>query len=134
VDGDTGITGSTGITNIVRYAQLACTAPDGATEIADNIAYFTVPSGLNGMNLVYIRAFVVTAGTTNATTIEVYNLTDTTQMLSADLSIPSGGQWNTSGTINTSADDVVTDDIIVINVTAISTTPAQGLIVTLGFQ
>lgn len=45
---------------------------------------------MNGMNLVRANAVVNTAGTTNATTIDIYNVTDSHDMLSTAISIASG--------------------------------------------
>ena len=52
--------------------QVTATATDVTTG---DIAYFYAPASLNGMNLVRATAMVATAGTTNATTVQVRNLT-----------------------------------------------------------
>lgn len=94
---------------------------------------FPLPACYNGMNLVSARAGVITAGTTNATTIMVHNETDNTDMLSAAISIASGDKAGT-GTVNASYDDVVTNDVIRIDVDSVSTTAPKGLTVALEFQ
>jgi len=103
-------------------------------SVADGKAYFRIPPALNGMNLVYANAGVVTAGTTNATTIDIYNVTDSQDMLSTAISIASTGVWGTAGTVNATYDDVATGDQLRIDVTAASTTNAKGLSVALEFR
>lgn len=109
---------------------------DGTTAVTtgDGKAYITIPEALNGMNLVRAQATVVTAGTTNATTVMVHNKTDTQDMLSGAISIASGGTVGTVGTVNGSFDDVATNDVIRIDVDSVSTTAPQGLMVVLEFQ
>jgi hypothetical protein len=109
----------------------------GATtdvSAGDGQYYFMIPEALNGMNLVRAIARVVTAGTTNATTIDIFNVTDSVDMLSTAISIASGGTLATAGTVNTSTDDVATNDLIRIDVTSVSTTKPKGLIVEMEFQ
>jgi hypothetical protein len=111
-------------------------AVDTATDVsaADGKAYVMIPESLNGMNLVRATARVITAGTTNATTIDIYNVTDSQDMLSTAISVASGGTLATAGTVNTSYDDVATNDLLRIDVTTASTTNAKGLICILEFQ
>jgi hypothetical protein len=97
-------------------------------------AYFTIPEMLNGFDLIRAQATVVTAGTTNATTVMVHNLTDAVDMLTGAVSIASGNTVGTVGTIDTSNDDVATNDIIRIDVPTVSTTAPQGLMVVLEFK
>ncbi|MEN6522836.1 MAG: hypothetical protein ABFD14_03840 [Anaerolineaceae bacterium] len=96
---------------------------------------FRVPRLLNGYYLIRAMAFVETPGTTNNTTVQVINLTKypSNDSLSTAISIASGSKVGTPGTINTSYDDVSTDDEIKIYVTANSTTKAKGLLVVLEF-
>jgi hypothetical protein len=109
---------------------------EGATDvtIGDAKAHITIPEALNGMNLVRAQATVVTAGTTNATTVMIHNKTDSQDMLSGAISIASGGTVGTVGTVNTSYDDVATNDILRIDVDSISTTAPKGLMVVLEFR
>ena len=102
--------------------------------IGDGKADIIIPAALNGMNLVRAQAEVITAGTTNATTVAIYNATDSQEMLSANISIASGATVGTPGTINTSYDDVVTNDRLRIDVDAVSTTAPLGLLVILEFR
>ena len=116
-----------------RVVQQICV--DFATEltVADGVGYIVIPAECNGMNLISARADVITAGTTNASTFDIYNVTDSTTMLSSAISIASGATSGT-GTVDTDHDDVATGDIIRIDCNSISTTPPKGLIVTLAFR
>lgn len=120
-----------------RYIEITCYDYTTNVDVANGMGYFDIPSDLNGMNLVEINAFVITAGTTNPTTIQIYNFTDSVNMLSTAMAIETG-ETNTitsatPGTIDTAHDDVATNDIIRIDVTGTSTTKAKGLVVRLGF-
>ena len=115
-----------GLNIIVFERSTPVTTGDGKADIV-------IPVSLNGLNLVRAQAVVITAGTTNATTVAVYNATDSQEMLSGNISIASGATVGTVGTINTSYDDVATNDRIRIDVDAASTTAPLGLIVILEF-
>lgn len=127
-----GLAGST----IFGRKAVSIQVYDGATDTAtgDGKAYFTIPESLNGMNLVRAQATVVTAGTTNATTVMIHNKTDAVDMLSGAISIASAGTVGTVGTVNASNDDVATNDVIRIDIDSVSTTAAKGLMVVLEFQ
>lgn len=120
-----------------KVVQVAVFAPTTKVATGDGKAYFVVPTELTGMNLVRVAATVITAGTTNSTTIAIYNVTDSTQMLSVSMAIETGETSTrtsaTPGTIDTAHDDVVTGDVLRIDVNAISTTAPKGLIVELVF-
>ena len=103
-------------------------------SVADGKMFFMIPPALNGMNLVSANAAVNTAGTTNATTIDIYNVTDSQDMLSGAISIASGGTVGTAGTVNGTYDDVATNDILRVDVTTMSTTAPKGLMVILEFR
>lgn len=109
---------------------------DGATAVTtgDGKAYITIPEALNGMNLVRAQATVVTAGTTNATTVMIHNKTDAQDMLSGAISIASAGTVGTVGTVNATYDDVATNDVLRIDVDSVSTTAPKGLMVVLEFM
>jgi hypothetical protein len=121
---------------LVDKRSVSIQVTDGATNVsvADGVAYFTIPEILNGFLLTRAQATVVTAGTTNATTVMIHNLTDAQDMLSGAISIASGGTVGTVGTINTTYDDVATNDVIRIDVDSVSTTAPKGLMVVLEFS
>lgn len=107
------------------------------TSTGDGKAYITIPEDLNGWNLYSVHARVITAGTTGTTDIQIRNVTDSVDMLSTKLTIDSGETGSdtaaTPAVIDTTKDDVATNDLLRIDLDAISTTPAKGLIVRLRF-
>lgn len=124
------------VTFATRAVQIQVVADATDVDTTSGIAYFKVPECMNGMNLVRAQGFVTTAGTTNATTIQIRNLTKyaSNDALSTAISIASGGTTGTAGTVNTSYDDVSTDDNIKISVTAQSTTKPKGLYVVMEYR
>jgi hypothetical protein len=118
----------------VVESQVIADATD--LDTSSGIQYLFVPAKANGMNLVRAQAFVATAGTTNATTIQVRNLTKYSgnDALSGAISIASGDTVGTAGTVNTSYDDVATDDKIKVYVTGQSTTKPKGFYFVLEYQ
>ncbi len=111
-------------------------AVDATTDlsVADGKAYIPIPAAMNGMNLTRAQAIVITAGTTNATTIDIYNVTVAQDMLSTAISIASGATVGTVGTINATYDNVATNDVLRIDVTTMSTTAPKGLLIILEFS
>ncbi len=128
-------------TTAAGHAELATTAEtDTGTDVAtgDGKADFHVPSTLNGMNLVDVHAEVITAGTTNTTDIQIANVTQSADMLSTKLTIDSAESGSdtaaAAAVIDTGEDDVQTNDMLRIDVDAVSNTAPKGLIVTLTFR
>lgn len=115
--------------------------PTTDTVIGDGKKYFHIPAELNGMNLVAVHAEVISAGTTNETIIQIHELVGAVDMLNTGngrLSVDTGETGSDTAAnpavINTTNDDVATNDVIRIDVDQVSTTAAKGLIVTLTFQ
>ena len=108
------------------------------TATGDGKFYFHVPAALNGMNLVTVHAEVVTAGTANTTDIQIHNVTQAADMLSTVITIDTGETGSdtaaTPAVIDTGNDDVATNDVLRVDVDAVSTTAAKGLIITLEFR
>lgn len=123
---------------MIKYVQVVCFDYTTDTATGDGKGYFHIPAGLGGMNLVEVHAEVITAGTTGTTDIQIHNVTQAADMLTTKITIDSGETGSdtaaTAAVIDTANDDVATNDLIRIDVDAVSTTAAQGLIVTLGFQ
>ena len=121
-----------------RYVEIEVFSPTSDWSTGDGKKYFHIPTELNGMNLVYVHAFDVTAGTTGVSTIQIANVTDSVDMLSTRITIDSGETGsNTAATpavIDTTKDDVATNDVIRIDIDGTSTTAPKGLVVTLGFS
>jgi len=113
------------------YTQVDC-------EVASGIAPLHIPPYVDGFSLTYIHASVETPGTTETMVIYLRNETDNVDLLSTPLSIDSGEDSSTTAAtpyvIKSNGDEVVNeDDILILNFTAVHTTPAKGCIVTLGF-
>ena len=108
------------------------------TATGDGKGYFVVPSSMTGMDLVEVSATVITAGTTNTTDIQIANVTQAADILSTKMTIDSAETSTstaaTPAVISATEDDVTTNDVLRIDVDAVSTTPAKGLIVTLIFR
>lgn len=122
----------------IRYIQV--NVFEAGTDVAtgDGAAYFYIPAQMQGYELVEITAVVNTPGTTGTTDIQINNVVQAVDMLSTKLTIDSGEQSSATAAtpvvIDTANDEVSEGDVISIDVDAVSTTPPQGLIVTLGFQ
>jgi hypothetical protein len=119
------------------YAVFQVTTGATALTTGDGKFYLNIPLPLNGYNLDSVYARVVTAGTTGTTDIQVNNVTDAADMLSTVLTIDSGETGSdtaaTPAVIDTGNDDVATNDLLRIDIDAVSSTAPQGLIMTLGF-
>ena len=102
----------------------------------DGKFYFHVDQRLAGMNIVDVHAEVITAGTTGTTDIQLHNLTAAADILSTKLTIDSGETGSdtaaAAAVINASEDDLTLNNVIRVDVDAISTTAPKGLIVTIG--
>lgn len=109
-----------------------------ATSTGDGKFYLHIGQKIGSANLVGVHAEVITAGTTGTTDIQIYNVDNAVDMLTTKLTVDSGETGSDTAdvpaVINTSNDDVDENDVLRIDVDAISTTPAQGLIVTLEFD
>ena len=112
-------------------------ADDTALTVADNLTKFVVPVELNGMNLVSVGAHVFTASTSGLPTIQIFNATDSVDMLSTGITIDANEKDSSTATtaavINTANDDVATGDEIRIDCD-VAGTGTTGLEVRLGFR
>lgn len=107
--------------------------------IGNGAGYFHIPPDLNGMDLTYVHAEVITAGVTGTLDIQIHNVTDAVDMLSTKITIDTTETGSdtaaTPAVIDTTNDDVATNDLIRVDVDAIHTgTAAKGLLLTLGFE
>jgi len=120
-----------------RVVVVKCIADDTVLTVADALASFTIPIELNGMNLVSVGAHVYTASSSGLPTFEIYNLTDTAQMLSTLLTIDAtekdSKDATTAAVIDTTHDDVVTGDELQFNCT-IAGTGTKGMEIRMGFR
>jgi hypothetical protein len=122
----------------IRY--LSVVAFDYATDCAtgDGKAYVVIPPAFNGMNLVSVHGRAITAGTTGTMDVQIRNVTQAADMLTTKLTWDSTEAGTdtaaTPAVIDGNNDDVATNDLIAIDVDAVQTTAAKGMILTLGFQ
>ena len=129
------------VTNLEALAQrtveIEVFGPTTNTATGDGKKYFHIPSPLNGAVLSEVHAFVVTAGVTGTTDIQIHNVTDAVDMLSTKITIDSEETGSetaaTAAVINAATDDVAVNDVLRIDIDDISTTAAKGLYVTLIF-
>jgi len=110
---------------------------DTDCAVGDGEAFFHLPPSFDGMNLVGIEGSVATAGTTGTMDIQIYNVTDTTDVLSTKLTIDSAETQSTTAAadavINAAEDDVDSHDVWRVDIDAVHTTPAKGLTLWLKF-
>lgn len=127
-----------GATQHRKNVQMVTT--DFTTDVAtgDGQFYIHIPSNMNGMDLVEVHAEVITAGTTGTMDIQIRNVTQTQDMLSTKITIDTTETGSDTAAapavIDTTKDDVATNDLLAIDIDAVHTTAAKGCIVTLGFQ
>ncbi len=123
--------------DMTRYMAIEVFQPTQTVQTGDGKKYFHIPPELNGMNLIYAHAFCITAGTAGTMDIQIHNETDDVDMLSTKLTVDSAETGSNTAAvaavIDTTKDDVATNDVIRIDVDAVQTAPAKGLIITLGF-
>lgn len=122
-------------------------APTTNNVTGDGAAYFPIPAELNGRVLTDVEAHVVTTGTTGTLNIDLARCDAVASgntcsgavadMLSTNLTIDTGESKTSTAAaaaaINAANDDVDTDEVIRVDVDAVHTTPAQGLVLILIF-
>ena len=123
----------------IRYVQIMAVAKATDLTVTDGLAYFHVPAGLNGMDLVEVHAEVFTAPAGSTATFELSKNGASTQMLSTNITIDASETGSdsaaTAAVIDTSNDNIATNDLIQINCTQVgSSTAGAGLLVTMGFR
>lgn len=122
-----------------RY--IAVTLNSSTALATTDKAYFRIPAALSGMNLISVAATLGTgaagASSSGTPTFTIKNVTDNNQMLSTSLTVDvneyTSATAATAAVINTSFDDVATDDLIEIACTVAGTGVTYATI-TLGFQ
>jgi len=122
----------------LRYIQSMVFYQTDSNVTGDGKAYFHIPAGMSGMDLVEVHAENITAGTTGTEDIQIYNF-QVGDMLSTKITIDTTETGSdtaaTPAVIDTSNDNVSTNDLLRVDVDAVhSGTAAKGLIVTLGFR
>lgn len=123
----------------IRYVAIPCFAPGTNCSTGDGKNFFEAPAGMSGMSLVSVSQAVYTAGTTNTQDVQIRRIRagSSADALSTkctlDSTETSSATAATPAVIDAANDDVATADRWVVDVDAVHTTPAQGLVVTLGF-
>jgi hypothetical protein len=138
--GESGTSGSSGTAGTSTSNEVIVYCVEGASTlvVGNGVGYFTIPTSLNGLNITSCHAKLVTAGAGgNPLLIQLANVTGGHQdILSTKLMVNSGETDSstaaTTYVINTSYDDVATNDLIRIDIDQISTA-CKGLIVRVGF-
>ena len=97
-----------------KSAVIKVIADDTTLTTGNGKAYFTIPIELNGTNLVSVGAHVYTTSSSGLPSFQIHNLTDTSDMLSTNITIDAtekdSKDATTPAVINTATDDVVTGD------------------------
>jgi len=120
-----------------KLVYLKVIAEATALTTGDGKMYFTVPDTLNGMNLVDADAAVYTVSSSGTPTVQIYNLTQTADMLSTLITIDANELTSYTAAaqpvIDTNNDDVATGNQLRIDVD-VAGTGTTGLDVILTFQ
>ncbi len=113
-----------------KTAILKAFADDASLATGDGKMYFTVPASMGGMNLVDVDCHVYTVSSSGTPTFAVYNLTDSHDMLSTNVTVDASEVDSTTATtppvIDTSYDDVVEADVVRIDVDVAGTGTKGG--------
>ena len=120
----------------ISYLQAFVVASASNVGIGNGKYFFHVDKNTANKNLVEVHAEVLTVGTTNTTDIQIANVTQSADMLTTKITINSGETGSDTGTaavIDPLNDDVAENDLLRVDVDAVSTTKPKGLIITLGF-
>lgn len=120
-----------------RVMQIKVIDDATALTTGDGKLIFCVPIELNGMNLVQAEAYVSTVSSSGTPTVQIRNVTDSVDMLSTRITIDASEFTSYTGAtrsvVDTTKDDVVTGDLLAIDVD-VAGTGTKGLGVILSFQ
>ena len=125
------------VEKLKRTVYIKVLAEDVAPTITNGLVHFTVTSELDGMNLIDAQAAIKTDSSSGLPTFDIYNLTDSTDMMTVKITIDTtelnSYTATTASEVNTTYDDVSTGDIIRIDCDVIGT-GTLGLDIILVFQ
>lgn len=123
--------------SLLHGYYIICIPNTDTLLIGDGTANITITSQFNNMNLVSVQAHVYTASTSGLSTINIFNITNSHDMLSVAVTIDENEKdsstASTSFTIDTDYDNVSTGDEIRVDVDT-SGTGTKGLDIILTFQ
>jgi hypothetical protein len=77
-----------------KTVQQYCVEWETELAVEDGVGYIVIPAECNGMNLISARADVITAGTTNASTFDIYNVTDCINVIISNINRFRSNKWN----------------------------------------
>lgn len=125
------------VENLKKSIVVKCIADDMELDAADGVAQFTVPNELDGWNLISVGAHVYTVSSSGLPTFQIYNLTQTADMLTTKISIDAtetdSSTATTAAVIDAANDDVSEGDVIRFDCD-IAGTGTAGMEIRLGFQ
>jgi hypothetical protein len=134
--GNYATTASTAAGQVGRTLILKVIEDSDSVNTGDGQIYVTIPTTLNNHNLSAVGAHVYTASTSGVINIQIRNVTDSQNMLSTPIYIDQmendSSTAATASTINTSYDDVVTADVLAVDVDGAGS-QTKGLEVRLSF-
>ncbi|MCX6069457.1 MAG: hypothetical protein NTU91_01155 [Chloroflexi bacterium] len=120
----------------IRYLCIEVVDKDTLLTTGGGKKAFHIPPEVSGMNLVYVHAFNLTPSAVGIPTFQIANVTDATVMLSTKLTIDATETGSNTAAvpavIDTTKDDVVTNDILAVNVDVAGST-TKGVYITVGF-
>lgn len=121
-----------------KYPQISLFDKTADFTVVDGRDYFYVNEGYDNHKLTDAKLFVTgTAGTTGTTDVQIHNVTDAVDMLTTKLTVDSGETSSltaaTPVVIDTSNDTVSTDDVLRIDIDAVSSTAPKGGLLSLKF-
>ena len=107
-----------------RTLIVKCVNDGIGPSVGNGITHVTIPSTLDGKNLLSAQAHVYTAGTGSTTTVQLHNLTDGQDMLSTAITIDSGEKESSTAatpSVTGAYGGVSTADVIRIDVDVVAT-------------
>jgi hypothetical protein len=121
------------ITRPITFEPTVVGYTDSVTT-GDGKWYCIIPDYADGMNLTVFTGAEITAGTTNTTDWQIYNVTKAQDMLSTKLVFASGATTPTPCVIDGTKDNVSAGDVLRLDCDVVSTTAPKGFIPLLEFQ
>ena len=108
-----------------RTLIVKCVADGIGPSVGNGITHITIPSTLNGKNLLSVEAHVYTAGTGGSlTNIQIHNLTDAQDILSTPITIDLNEKDSSTAAtppVISGNNNVSTGDVLRIDVDAVAT-------------
>jgi hypothetical protein len=121
----------------IRYVCIEVVDKDTLLTTGTGKKGFHIPPEVSGMNLVYVHAYCITASAVGIPTFQIYNLTDTVNMLSTALTVDATEHGSNTAAvpavIDGAHDDVATNDFIQIDCSVAGDT-TKGVYLTCGFR